>query len=37
MYPVLVEDEDPIPMYAQKLLVMLLDLKCIKVADILQL
>jgi serine/threonine-protein kinase ULK4 len=37
MYPILVEDEDPIPMYAQKLLVMLLDLKCIKVADILQL
>jgi len=37
MYPILVEDEDPIPMYAQKLLVMLLDLKCIQIEDMLQL
>lgn len=37
MYPILIEDEDPIPMYAQKLLVMLLDLKCIQIGDILQL
>eukprot|EP01018_Ginkgo_biloba_P014851 Gb_33195 [translate_table: standard] len=37
LYPTLIEDEDPIPMYAQKLLVMLLDLKCIKISDILQL
>ena len=37
MYPILVEDEDPIPMYAQKLLVMLLDLECIQIEDILQL
>lgn len=37
MYPILVEDEDPIPMYAQKLLVMLLDLRCIQIEDILQL
>ncbi|KAL3692536.1 hypothetical protein R1sor_006187 [Riccia sorocarpa] len=37
LYHKLVEDEDPIPMYAHKLLVMLLDHKCIKVADILQL
>ncbi|KAL2644142.1 hypothetical protein R1flu_011729 [Riccia fluitans] len=37
LYQKLVEDEDPIPMYAHKLLVMLLDHKCIKVADILQL
>jgi serine/threonine-protein kinase ULK4 len=37
MYPKLVEDEDPIPMYAQKLLVMLLDLRCIQIEDILQL
>ena len=37
LYPILVEDEDPIPMYAQKLLVMLLDLRCIQIGDILQL
>lgn len=37
MYPILLQDEDPLPMYAQKLLVMLLDLKCIQVEDILQL
>lgn len=37
MYPILVDDEDPIPMYAQKLLVMLLDLRCIQIEDILQL
>ncbi|XP_024534759.1 LOW QUALITY PROTEIN: serine/threonine-protein kinase RUNKEL [Selaginella moellendorffii] len=37
LYPVLLDDEDPIPMYAQKLLVMLLDLRCIDINDILQL
>lgn len=37
LYPTLIEDEDPIPMYAQKLLVMLLDLKCLRITDILQL
>ncbi|CAM6127262.1 unnamed protein product [Calypogeia fissa] len=37
LYPKLVDDDDPIPMYAHKLLVMLLDHKCIKIADILQL
>lgn len=37
IYATLVADEDPIPMYAQKLLVMLLDAKCIKTSDILQL
>ncbi|BBN03345.1 serine/threonine-protein kinase ULK4 [Marchantia polymorpha subsp. ruderalis] len=37
LYPKLVDDEDPIPMYAHKLLVMLLDHKCIKIVDILQL
>lgn len=33
----LIEDEDPIPMYAQKLLVMLLDHRCIQIENILQL
>ena len=37
LYPTLIEDEDPIPMYTQKLLVMLLDLKCLRITDILQL
>ncbi|KAK6913819.1 Protein kinase domain [Dillenia turbinata] len=37
LYPSLIEDEDPIPMYAQKLLVMLIELNCIKISDILQL
>ncbi|KAJ7536033.1 hypothetical protein O6H91_12G054500 [Diphasiastrum complanatum] len=37
LYPVLVDDEDPIPIYAQRLLLMLLDVECIKVEDILKL
>ncbi|KAL6191037.1 hypothetical protein ACLB2K_037430 [Fragaria x ananassa] len=37
LYPSLIEDEDPIPMYAQKLLVMLIDYNYIKIADILHL
>lgn len=37
LYPSLIEDEDPIPMYAQKLLVMLLELNYIKISDILDL
>lgn len=37
LYPTLVEDEDPIPMYAQKLLVMLLEFGFIKIPDILHL
>ncbi|MCO5574854.1 hypothetical protein L7F22_028647 [Adiantum nelumboides] len=36
-YSKLMDDDDPIPMYAQKLLVMLLDIKCIKIEDILHL
>ncbi|KAM0826361.1 hypothetical protein ACQ4PT_068936 [Festuca glaucescens] len=35
MYPSFAEDEDPIPMYAQKLLVMLMEHDCVKVTDIL--
>lgn len=35
MYPSFAEDEDPIPMYAQKLLVMLMEHDCVKVSDIL--
>lgn len=35
LYPSLIEDEDPIPMFAQKLLVMLIELNCIKISDIL--
>ncbi|XP_042022786.1 serine/threonine-protein kinase RUNKEL-like [Salvia splendens] len=35
LYPSLIEDEDPIPMYAQKLLVMLLESNYIKICDIL--
>ncbi|PRQ39056.1 putative protein kinase ULK-ULK4 family [Rosa chinensis] len=37
LYPSLIEDEDPIPLYAQKLLVMLIDYNYIKIADILHL
>ena len=37
LYPSLIEDEDPIPLYAQKLLVMLIELNYIKIADILDL
>ncbi|KAM7279544.1 hypothetical protein ACFE04_006678 [Oxalis oulophora] len=36
LYPTLIEDEDPIPMYAQKLLVMLIEFDYIKIPDILQ-
>ncbi|CAA0834795.1 Protein kinase family protein with ARM repeat domain [Striga hermonthica] len=35
LYPSLIEDEDPIPMYAQKLLVMLIESDYIKISDIL--
>lgn len=35
LYPSLIEDEDPIPMYAQKLLVMLIEFNYIKISDIL--
>ncbi|KAJ4844679.1 hypothetical protein Tsubulata_018297 [Turnera subulata] len=35
LYPTLIEDEDPIPMYAQKLLVMLIEFNYIKISDIL--
>ncbi|KAI3459310.1 hypothetical protein Pfo_015973 [Paulownia fortunei] len=35
LYPSLIEDEDPIPMYAQKLLVMLIESNYIKMSDIL--
>ncbi|KAF3779559.1 Serine/threonine-protein kinase RUNKEL [Nymphaea thermarum] len=37
LYPMLVEDEDPIPAYAQKLLVMLLEFNFAQVSDILHL
>ncbi|KAF2311011.1 hypothetical protein GH714_019041 [Hevea brasiliensis] len=37
LYPTLIEDEDPIPMYAQKLLVMLIEFDYIKISDILHL
>ncbi|XP_057489207.1 LOW QUALITY PROTEIN: serine/threonine-protein kinase RUNKEL-like [Actinidia eriantha] len=37
LYPTLIEDEDPIPMYAQKLLVMLIEFNIIKIPDILHL
>ncbi|KAK9146832.1 hypothetical protein Sjap_006735 [Stephania japonica] len=36
LYPVFVEDEDPIPMYAQKLLAMLIEFNYINISDILQ-
>lgn len=35
LYPTLIEDEDPIPMYAQKLLVMFIEFSYITIADIL--
>lgn len=35
LYPSFAEDEDPIPIYAQKLLVMLMEHDCVKVCDIL--
>nr|GMD06124.1 serine/threonine-protein kinase RUNKEL [Ipomoea batatas] len=35
LYPSLIEDEDPIPVYAQKLLVMLIEYSHIKISDIL--
>lgn len=35
LYPSLIEDEDPIPLYAQKLLVMLIEFNYIRIADIL--
>ncbi|KAL3641960.1 hypothetical protein CASFOL_012775 [Castilleja foliolosa] len=35
LYPSLIDDEDPIPMYAQKLLVMLIESNYIKISDIL--
>ncbi|XWS14002.1 hypothetical protein CRYUN_Cryun36dG0086900 [Craigia yunnanensis] len=35
LYPTLIEDEDPIPMYAQKLLMMLIEYDYIKIPDIL--
>lgn len=37
LYPTLIEDEDPIPMYAQKVLVMLIESDYIKISDILHL
>ncbi|XP_052312495.1 serine/threonine-protein kinase RUNKEL isoform X2 [Populus trichocarpa] len=37
LYPTFIEDEDPIPMYAQKLLVMLIEFNYIKISDILHL
>ncbi|KAK7303170.1 hypothetical protein RJT34_14072 [Clitoria ternatea] len=37
LYPTLIEDEDPIPIYAQKLLVMLLEFSFITIPDILHL
>ncbi|EXB74817.1 Serine/threonine-protein kinase ULK4 [Morus notabilis] len=37
LYPSLIEDEDPIPMYAQKLLVMLIEFNYIQISDILHL
>lgn len=37
LYPIFIEDEDPIPMYAQKLLVMFIEYKYVKVSDVLHL
>ncbi|KDP40032.1 hypothetical protein JCGZ_02030 [Jatropha curcas] len=37
LYPTFIEDEDPIPMYAQKLFVMLIEFDYIKISDILNL
>ncbi|KAI4370775.1 hypothetical protein MLD38_019085 [Melastoma candidum] len=36
LYPAFIKDEDPIPMYAQKLLLMLIDFNLISIPDILQ-
>ena len=36
LYPVMIEDEDPIPMYAQKLLVMLIEFKHVQISDVLE-
>lgn len=36
LYPMFIEDEDPIPVYAQKLLLMLIEFDHIKISDILQ-
>ncbi|KAL3506782.1 hypothetical protein ACH5RR_032164 [Cinchona calisaya] len=36
LYPSFIEDEDPIPMYAQKLLLMLIEFDYIKISDILK-
>ncbi|XP_040995259.1 serine/threonine-protein kinase RUNKEL-like [Juglans microcarpa x Juglans regia] len=35
LYPAFIEDEDPIPMYAQKLLMMFIEFNYIKISDIL--
>ncbi|KAM3755411.1 hypothetical protein ACB098_02G037300 [Castanea mollissima] len=37
LYPAFIEDEDPIPMYAQKLLVMFIEFNYIRISDILHL
>ncbi|KAK7827561.1 serine/threonine-protein kinase runkel [Quercus suber] len=37
LYPALIEDEDPIPMYAQKLLVMFIEFNYIRISNILHL
>ncbi|KAG9457566.1 hypothetical protein H6P81_002074 [Aristolochia fimbriata] len=37
LYPLMIEDEDPIPIYAQKLLVMLIEFNFVKISDILHL
>lgn len=36
LYPMFIEDEDPIPVYAQKLLLMLIEFDHIRISDILQ-
>ncbi|OWM74151.1 hypothetical protein CDL15_Pgr008462 [Punica granatum] len=36
LYPMMIEDEDPIPMYAQKLLLMFIEFNYITIPDILQ-
>ncbi|XP_057538880.1 serine/threonine-protein kinase RUNKEL [Amaranthus tricolor] len=36
LYPMFIEDEDPIPVYAQKLLLMLIEFDHIKISEILQ-
>jgi serine/threonine-protein kinase ULK4 len=37
LYPALLQDEEPIPTYAQKLLALLLDRQCVRVPDLIQL